>query len=114
LLQHPPYTTIAPTAKVFWLGNMPELEVQTKSKKGNTWEVASISFNSRKEQLQIKIDKDQGIWFCQLLEKMTQSAKIWTYSMVAADYNEAGLEDFEIFWENKPMNTLYKVGLYVV
>jgi len=114
LLQHPPYTTIAPTAKVFWLGNMPELEVQTKSKKGNTWEVASISFNSRKEQLQIKIDKDQGIWFCQLLEKMAQSAKIWTYSMVAADYNEAGLEDFEIFWENKPMNTLYKVGLYVV
>lgn len=114
LLQHPPYTTIAPTAKVFWLGNIPELEVQTKSKKGNTWEVASISFNSRKEQLQIKIDKDQGIWFCQLLEKMAQSAKIWTYSMVAADYNEAGLEDFEIFWENKPMNTLYKVGLYVV
>jgi hypothetical protein len=26
-------------------------------------------------------------------------------------YKAAGLEDFELFWDNKPVNTLHKVGL---
>jgi hypothetical protein len=27
------------------------------------------------------------------------------------NYKAAGLEDFELFWDNKPINTLSKVGL---
>ena len=27
------------------------------------------------------------------------------------DYEKSGLEDFELFWDNKPVNTLYKAGL---
>jgi hypothetical protein len=30
---------------------------------------------------------------------------------VKADYENAGLEDFELFWDNKPVTTLYKAGL---
>jgi hypothetical protein len=30
---------------------------------------------------------------------------------VKEDYTKAGLEDFELFWDNKPVNTLYKAGL---
>jgi hypothetical protein len=29
-------------------------------------------------------------------------------------YNAAGLEDFELFWDNKPVNTLYKAGLLML
>jgi hypothetical protein len=35
-------------------------------------------------------------------------------SKVKADYEAAGLEDFELFWDNKPMNTMRKAGLLVV
>jgi hypothetical protein len=30
---------------------------------------------------------------------------------VKEDYEAAGFEDFELFWDNKPVNTLYKAGL---
>ena len=30
---------------------------------------------------------------------------------VKESYEASGLDDFELFWDNKPVNTLYKVGL---
>jgi hypothetical protein len=30
---------------------------------------------------------------------------------IKADYSAAGLEDFDLFWDNKPINTLNKAGL---
>jgi hypothetical protein len=27
------------------------------------------------------------------------------------NYEAAGLDDFELFWDNKPVSTLHKVGL---
>jgi hypothetical protein len=30
---------------------------------------------------------------------------------VKDSYEGAGLEDFELFWDNKPVNALYKFGL---
>jgi len=34
-----------------------------------------------------------------------------TLPQVKANYEAAGLEDFELFWDNKPVSGLYKVGL---
>jgi hypothetical protein len=34
-----------------------------------------------------------------------------TLQQVKKDYEVAGFEDFELFWDNKPVNTLYKAGL---
>ena len=33
---------------------------------------------------------------------------------VKENYQAAGLEDFELFWDNKPVNQLYKAGLLVL
>jgi hypothetical protein len=30
---------------------------------------------------------------------------------IKADYAAKGLEGFDLFWDNKPMNTLHKAGL---
>jgi hypothetical protein len=30
---------------------------------------------------------------------------------IKAGYLAAGLEDFDLFWDNKPINTLHKAGL---
>jgi hypothetical protein len=30
---------------------------------------------------------------------------------IKADYAAAGLDSFDLFWDNKPVNTLHKVGL---
>lgn len=100
-----------PTAKVVWLGKKPQVQTLTKSKKGNTWEVTSLTFQTRKEPLSISVGKEEGIWLAGMLEKLTVQQSPLTLKDVEDNYTAAGLEDFELFWDNKPVNTLYKAGL---
>ena len=34
-----------------------------------------------------------------------------TLQEIKDEYEQQGHEDFELFWDNKPLSTLYKVGL---
>ncbi len=105
-------TSYKPTAKVVWLGKKPQVETFTKSKKGNQWEMASLTFQSKKESFTIQTDQRQGLWFANILEKLSvYHLKTWTIQEVKEDYEAAGLEDFELFWDNKPVTTMGKVGL---
>ncbi len=115
LLSEAEYQQARPASKVVWLGCKPEVAVVTKSKKGEQWELASIDIFSKKETVNIKTGKEQGIWLAGVLEKLSvNNSALWTMADLKADYEQAGLEDFELFWENKPVNTLYKAGLLVV
>ena len=101
-----------PTAKIVWLGKPPVIELITKSKKGSTWQIASLSFQTKKELINIKVTKAEGIWLVGMLEKLSiNNPKLLTLQEVKDDYEAAGLEDFELFWDNKPMNGMKKVGL---
>jgi len=56
--------------------------------------------------------KEQGEWLYRVLPKLSPAnIKLMTLQELMADYENAGLEDFELFWDNKPVNTLYKIGL---
>ena len=37
--------------------------------------------------------------------------KIWTFKEIKDHYEQNGLSDFELFWYNKPFNTLKNIGL---
>jgi radical SAM superfamily enzyme YgiQ (UPF0313 family) len=101
-----------PTAKVVWLGKKPEVETVIKSKKGNQWELSSLTFQSRQDTLNIKVDKEQGLWLADMLATLSaNNTKNYTLQEVKDSYEAAGLEDFELFWDNKPVNGLYKYGL---
>ncbi len=109
------YQAFKPAAKVVWLGPKPELEIVIKSKKGNQWEQASITLQTKKETINIKVDKEPGIWLAELLPTLSvYNAKTLTLQDVKNSYEAAGLEDFELFWDNKPVNGLYKAGLLVL
>ncbi|MCW3465262.1 B12-binding domain-containing radical SAM protein [Chitinophaga nivalis] len=104
--------TIKPTSKVVYLGKQPTVEVITKSKKGSTWEVSSLTFQGKKDKMNISVPPPQGSWLTGMLRQLAVSnAKTFTLQEVKADYEAAGLEDFELFWDNKPVNTLHKIGL---
>lgn len=106
------YNSAKPTDKIVWLGNKPAIEILTKSKKGNHWEICSLTFQSKKETLNIKTDKEPGLWLAGILEKISlNNVKIYTIQELKENYETAGLADFELFWDNKPVNTLYQVGL---
>ena len=109
-LEAPELSNTQPTSKIIFTGNLPSIEIITKSKKGNHWELASLTFETKSNTVNIKIDKAQGIWLFDLLKNL-KSTSFTTMQEVMDNYTKAELEDFELFWDNKPINQLYKVGL---
>jgi len=101
-----------PSSKVVWLGQTPLFETFTKSKKGNQWTMSSLTFQSKKETFNIKVSEEEGKWLVEILEKLSiRNLKTYTLQEVKDNYEAAGLEDFELFWDNKPINTMNKIGL---
>jgi hypothetical protein len=101
-----------PNAKVIFLGTLMDYERFTKSKKGNQWTVMQLSFLSKRETMTIQVDEEKGKWLLSVLPKlMMDQNKLLTLGELKNDYENSGLEDFELFWDNKPVSQLYKVGL---
>ncbi len=111
-LLEPTLISNKPNTKIVYLGQAPSLQLITKSKKGQHWELAQLAFENRKEHIEIKVDKEKGQWLAKLLPQLSvEQDHQWTLAEVKTNYEAAGLEDFELFWDNKPVNTLNKVGL---
>ncbi len=100
-----------PETKIVWLGNLPEIEIINKSKKGSNWQICSLTFQTKKETIHIKVNEPEGKWLNALLVKLSNLDKSVTLTEIKNDFEAAGLIDFELFWDNKPVTTLYKAGL---
>jgi hypothetical protein len=99
---------LKPTAKIIWLGKKPSIAEAT-SKKGT---ILTLTFHDKKETFSIKTNKYQGEWLAEILDIISpKNSKIYTFQEVKNHYEAAGLEDFELFWYNKPVNTLKDYGL---
>ncbi len=104
--------SLKPTAKIIYLGGMPTVSYATKIKKGKTTESATLLFYDKKETFSLQISKEHGVWLLNILPRlMPNNEKILTFKDVQADYEAAGLEDFELFWYNKPFSVLTDFGL---
>ena len=104
--------TNTPSTKVVYLGNTPTAEIITKSKKGNQWQMMQLTFTTKKETIVIKVDEAQGVWLLSQLTTINQQRT--TLQELKLSYEAAGLEDFELFWDNKPVNGLWKAGLLML
>jgi radical SAM superfamily enzyme YgiQ (UPF0313 family) len=112
------YAPLKPTTKIVWLGNNPEVEIYTKSKKGNTWEMMRLLFQDKKEAIEINIDKEKGEWLLKTLNtikiqnnnNIPSNDKHYTFAQLKADF-ETQFPDFELFWYSKPIKSLKDFGL---
>ncbi|MFD0941233.1 B12-binding domain-containing radical SAM protein [Pedobacter boryungensis] len=103
-----------PTAKIVWLGGKPTTETFTKFKKGNSWQMMTLNFHSKKESFSIQINQKEGEWLVSILEKISVfNEKVYTFQEVKADF-ENTIEHFELFWYSKPVHTLREFGLLVL
>ena len=72
----------------------------------------SLNFETLKSNFSISVDPDKGAWLLKILPQLhIQNPQQLNIQTIKADDEKEGLEDFELFWDNKPVNTLYKVGL---
>ena len=108
--------TTRPSSKVVWLGKKPVV-VYSSSKKGESDRrtVATLNFHDKKESFSIKANKNQGDWLAEILGLISpKNKKIYTFQEIQNHYENAGLKDFELFWYNKPVNTLGEYGLLIL
>ena len=111
-LQQEEYVAYKPTTKIIWLGNQPSIAHFTKSKKGNHWQMSELNFQNKRIAGSIKVSQPQGEWLVNMLEKCSvHNLETCTLQEIKQSYEAADLEDFELFWDNKPVNTLYQFGL---
>ena len=111
-LQDEPVLFAKPTTKIVWLGNMPQVEDYVKSKKGSQWEMSTLTFNSTTETFSIKLNRPNAHWLVAMLQQISiTNPTLNSLQEVKENYEAVGFDDFELFWDNKPVNTLYRVGL---
>jgi hypothetical protein len=104
-----------PNAKIVFLGNMPTAEYFTQSKKGYSREMAKLGFINKRNTQEIQILKSNADWLLSMLPQLgMQNEKQLTLQQIKESYEAAGLEDFELFWDNKPMNGLWQSGLLML
>ncbi len=113
-LQEPEDFKIKPTAKIVLLGGKPFVGEFTKSKKGSSWEMMTLTFHSKKESFTIQTSKAEGVWLKEILQKISvSSSQVFTLQEIKIDF-EKQQEDFELFWYSKPVNSLREYGLLVL
>jgi hypothetical protein len=101
-------------AKIVWIGGKPTLESFVKTKKGNSWEMLTLTFHDKKESFSIQTNKLEGKWLVGILDKVSvKNSKIFSFIDLKTDF-ETNLENFELFWFSKPINTLREFGLLVL
>lgn len=99
-------------AKIYFSGYVRSKEVIQKSKKGTKWEELLITLLHKTHQMQIQVAREKGEWLYVLLQDLcTNKWNGMTLNAIQTSYEQNGWDDFELFWDNKPVNTLYKAGL---
>ena len=104
-----------PSSKVVWLGGRPSLSFFTKSKKGNQWEMAELTFHTKNDVFSLQLSKEQGSWLGDALRTISVTeGKNILFQQLKSDFEERNGEDFEPFWYGKQLNQLRSAGLLVL
>ena len=101
--------------KTIWIGVMPTTSIVQRSKKGNKWEEMNFHFQTNTAQFTISLEPNVGKWFMELLPLLSiEKGSGLTYAQIKESYASAGLDGFELCWDNKPITGLYKAGLLLI
>ncbi|RYZ25030.1 MAG: radical SAM protein, partial [Chitinophagaceae bacterium] len=61
-IEEPEQFNSGSNSKVIWLGKQPQSEIISKSKKGTSWKVISLSFQTKKTTVIIQVEPQRGQW----------------------------------------------------
>ena len=74
----------------------------------------TLTVHDKKETFTIQTGKKEGEWLIKILQKISVSkSKTYTFQEIKSDF-EITLENFELFWYSKPVNTLREFGLLIL
>jgi hypothetical protein len=109
------FTFDAPSAKVVWLGAIPQLRCFEKMKKNQPILRAELTFFTLEDTFTLQMSQPQGIWLKTLLELLSSThSKPMTIKEVETHYSAMNTDDFAPFWYGKTMGSVKELGLLVV
>lgn len=110
LLEEDHFST-KPNAKIIWTSVKPLVEFYTKTKKGYSWEMATLTFHEKTNVSSINLEKEKAVWLLETIDEISIHAdKNITFNQLKAKY-ELDFDDFELFWYSKPMQILKENGV---
>jgi hypothetical protein len=92
---------VKPSLKVIWIGEKPQVETFTKSKKGQQWQMCKLTFFVKIQTIEITLEKDKAEWFLITLEKISIHNNTTTTYLELKTSFETHFEDFQLFWNSK-------------
>ncbi len=102
---------VKPTAKVYWLGNVPTAQLISHRKKGKERQILSLTFHETTATFTVDFEPELGEWMHQLLLRLQLSNQFnCTYQSLKEEYLQH-FENFELFWYSKPLELLKNNGL---
>ena len=104
-----------PNAKIISASAKPYVEFYAKTKKGNSWEMAKLTFHEKTNVFSINLEKEKAEWLLETLEEITlnKKNKILLFNDLKNSF-ENNFDDFELFWYSKPMQTLKENGVILI
>ena len=73
-----------------------------KSKKGNSWEMATLTFHEKTNVFSINLEKEKAVWLIETIDEISIHADKTNFQSVKSKY-ELDFDDFELFWYSKPI-----------
>ena len=111
ILLEPEWRNLRDDNKLIWMGKVAGVKNIIQSKKGMKRELMAISLHDKSTTIKIEVPFKHGEWLTKILHELETPGKIMTVQQLKKDYSDTGLDDFDLFMENKPISNLYKVGL---
>lgn len=100
-----------PNQKVYYIAPLPQIKFFTKSKKGRSWEMAEMLFETKTNRFSIHLEKGHALWLLQKLTNLDIRNHIPQNLGQIKNSFEEKFEDFEIFWFSKSLNLVKENGL---
>ncbi|ANO48507.1 hypothetical protein Pf1_00259 [Flavobacterium columnare] len=100
-----------PNQKVYYIAPLPQIKFFTKSKKGRSWEMAEMLFETKTNRFSIHLEKGHALWLLQKLTDLDIRNHIPQNLGQIKNSFEEKFEDFEIFWFSKSLNLVKENGL---
>ena len=103
------------SAKLLYIGGKPSITNFIKSKKGKSWKMSSLIFHTKKESYSIQTGQEEGEWLSEILPELSvKNSKLLTFQDLQKNYEEAGLENFELFWQSRIIQKIRENGLLIL
>jgi len=115
LIGNPGYETASPSAKVVWLGVAPSVRYYTRKKKDQVFEMAELTFTTKKGDLVIQLKQKDGKWLeGRIPELSILNPALITFGELEKSYEVETGNDFILFWNSPAIKNLRENGLLLL